>query len=184
MIHGSVAMIRRNVAIDAEREWLISLAENAGIIEVFLGNQSKLGAARSQQVADRTSENRYMDNIDQNNTLRDNSEFDAASDSETLDTENLNLDEWHARMNRILRIFDQWIDQFEENLEHAAPDPSKSSELANLFTIMRKLLEIKQLEQKLAANEEAQSDDEKKGTETFDILDPELFGRGISHPPD
>lgn len=125
-----------------------------------------------------------MENIDQNNTLRKDSQLDSASFSEDLDSDNLNLDEWNVRMNRVLKIFDQWIDLFEENLENAAPDPSKSSELANLFTIMRKLLEIKQLEQKLAANEEAQTDDEKKGTETFDILDPELFGRGISHTPD
>ena len=126
-------------------------------------------------------------NVSNSKNLPDNSTFKQnlhEDDLEAAELESLSLESWRFRMDRVLKLFDRWVDQFEENLDGACPDPSKSSELANLVTMMRRLLEIKQIEQKLRAMEEENTNDKKEGTETDDILDPELFGRGVSQSSD
>ncbi len=78
-----------------------------------------------------------------------------------------------ARLTRAERILDRWLDLFEAQLENARPDPSKTTELSNVFTICRRILEIEQLMQKLADKEEPTD-----GAPRFQVRS-DVFGDGI-----
>lgn len=79
------------------------------------------------------------------------------------------------RLRRAEALLDRWLDLFEEAIEDARPDPSKTAELANVFTICRRILEIEKLARQLDAQEE-HAHESPRG-----LVDSNLFGDGI--PP-
>lgn len=82
-----------------------------------------------------------------------------------------------ARLRRAEALLDRWLDLFEEGLGQARPDPSRTTELANVFAILRRILEIEQHALKLAALQES-----LHGADRCP-LDPALFGEGIPGDP-
>jgi len=88
-------------------------------------------------------------------------------------TDPLELDDPRTlRLGRVEALLDRWLERFEAALEDAAPDPSRTTELVNVFTILKRIREIEALERKLAA--EARHDDTG-----FAALDPNLFGEAV-----
>lgn len=80
------------------------------------------------------------------------------------------------RLERLERLLDVWIDRFEEALEDARPDPSKTTELSNVFTVCKRIAEIEQLELRLARAAQEERDGEEGGL----LVDSALFGEGVS----
>ena len=78
-----------------------------------------------------------------------------------------------ARLRRAEALLDRWLDLFEAALDDARPDPARTSELANVFTILKRIQEIETLIHR--ATEAARSHDHKPLFEP----DPHLFGDGI-----
>lgn len=83
----------------------------------------------------------------------------------------------NKRLSRAEGLLDSWMDRYEANLADASPDASKVAELVNIFTLLKRILEIQDLQQKLILLERASSHEQT--TDSF-ILDPTLFGGGIS----
>ena len=83
-----------------------------------------------------------------------------------------------ARLARAEALLDRWLDLFEGALAEARPDPSKTTELANVFTILKRLEEIDALRARTAAREGANHDD---ATPPF-RMDPNLFPLGTEEP--
>ena len=84
-----------------------------------------------------------------------------------------------ARLERAEALLDQWLDLYEAALDNAKPDASKTSELSNVFSMVKRIYEIEtarlnldQLEEKLDAHN-AQP-----------LIDSELFGDGIPEDDD
>lgn len=86
------------------------------------------------------------------------------------------------RLARAEALLDRWLDLFESALNDARPDPTKTTELANIFTICRRILEIEALMRKLDAQDP--SDDTSPSTQ-YPIY-PVLHGDSVpeSSPED
>lgn len=69
------------------------------------------------------------------------------------------------------------MDRYEANLLEANPDASKVAELVNIFTLLKRILEIQDLQHKLLKNESAPANDQSP--DSF-VLHSALFGDGIS----
>jgi len=82
-----------------------------------------------------------------------------------------------ARLRRVEGILDRWLDLFEAALDEARPDPTKTTELAGVFTMIKRIHEIDHLVRKIAALEDAvaRHDDHAHGFR----IDPDLLGDGI-----
>ena len=76
------------------------------------------------------------------------------------------------RLARAERLLDRWLDLFEQALDDARPDASRTTELANIFTICRRILEIERLQSK-------QEDSAEHACPAPYAMDPNLFGDGI-----
>lgn len=81
-----------------------------------------------------------------------------------------------ARLRRAEALLDAWIAKFEAALADARPDPSKTTELANVFAILKRVLEIEALQQRLDAARHAPG--EADADARF-RLDPDLLGGGL-----
>ncbi|MGF1574308.1 MAG: hypothetical protein ACFCU1_14730 [Sumerlaeia bacterium] len=80
------------------------------------------------------------------------------------------------RLNRAEGLLDCWLNSFEQQLEVAKPDASKVGELLNIFTLLKRILEIHDLQNKILKNESAPANDTTP--ESF-VLDSALFGGGV-----
>jgi len=76
------------------------------------------------------------------------------------------------RLARAEEMLDRWLDIFGGALDEARPDPSKTTEFANVFTILKRIREIELLEHKLDA------ETSNEGLSRLD-LDRRLFGDGF-----
>lgn len=80
-----------------------------------------------------------------------------------------------ARLARAEALLDRWLVLFEEALgrEGLRLDPSKTTELANVFTICKRILEIEVLARRLATEGGSARD------ALYGSLDSNLFGGGV-----
>ncbi|MBX3728569.1 MAG: hypothetical protein KF858_05240 [Candidatus Sumerlaeia bacterium] len=87
-------------------------------------------------------------------------------------------DHRRRRLERAEALLDRWLDLFEQALDAPAArvDASRTVELANVFAICRRILEIEQLDRRLQEGN-ATGHEPAAG-----IVDPHLFGDGVPAP--
>ncbi|MDX1972834.1 MAG: hypothetical protein SFY68_09925 [Candidatus Sumerlaeia bacterium] len=85
------------------------------------------------------------------------------------------------RLHRAEKLLDVWMDRYEANLPQAEPDASKIGELVNFFTLLKRILEIHEAQQKLLLLQ--QTVETESDPFTAFALPPHLLGLGGAPQP-